>query len=54
MPHQLDREGSSQPPFLKRRMGYGTVGDCLGCLTVILFFIVLLLLIGLFGPDINY
>jgi len=35
-------------------MGYGTVGDCLGCLTVILFFIVLLLLIGLFGPDINY
>lgn len=47
-------EPELQPPFLKRRMGYGTVGGCLGCLTVILFVIVLFLLIGLFGPDINY
>ena len=48
-----DRETDSQPPFLKRPMGYGTVGGCLGCLTVILFLIVLFLLLGLFfGPDI--
>ena len=54
-PPEPDRETESQPPFLKRRMGYGTVGGCLGCLTVILFVIVLFLLVGLlFGPDINH
>jgi hypothetical protein len=38
------------PPFLKRRMGYGTVGGCLGCLTVIVIVIVLMLLGAYFGP----
>lgn len=48
-----DREREPQPPFLKRGMGYGTVGGCLGCLGVIVFFIVLFLLIWLLSPGIN-
>lgn len=37
-------------PFLRRRMGYGTVGGCLGCLTVIVIVIVLMFLAAYFGP----
>jgi hypothetical protein len=38
------------PPFLKRPVGYGTMGGLLGCLTFIIIWIVLGFLIAYFGP----